>query len=889
MKHFSVKGINWKEYLSQYDLIYKSPSRHWADGLPLGNGSLGALAYEAEGFYPEWTINKNDVWDYRNPKYKRHDMEYIRKIASEDMNFAKEMQKENIPDPQLDKLPSPKTCGQLRLCFGEEVYYAPGHKITKRLDLYQATLNSLLDKHLSHPRISSFICAEDNILVIRVREVSTMVAFRNRVEMFRLPDASMPNAEVYASEDTIWLEQQIDKMKYVMMAKIVPKGGGNYKELFKQTVDKMWWYQIEPSMEIKAVINGQYAIAPVSGDFDVLLTVVTSLEAKEPVEAARKKLEDAAKTGSARLHDAHKEWWADFWGKSYVGLDDPVLEQLWYISNYNQASALRGVPVAGLCGLWFGQNHSPVQILPWKGCYTNDYNMQLPVMPTFRTNHPELAEATFQTLLNQLPEAKRNAHELYNLLGALYSVTTGPSGKDASSATYRFCHGGGPYWGVLLWWHYLYTKDLDFLKTVSYPIMREVAVFFSEYMVWHEDEQSYHLENSQNPELMYIKYFDPIDTLCLLKYTLSATIEASVIFNEDAVLREKCRHIIEHYPPYPSHENGFLPLKGLMPDHINHSRTLAGVFPTGEFDLETTPEWEELCLKEINSPNWDFFMKTYACNNGCLEGWSGKVYHRGVPACRLGLKETAWKYLEDLIKTNLKPNGLISHNIAVLANSALSEQNISKIPEGQIYHDHGNEPVKLAEVTNGRVWEETTEDLECKEKMYPVLEGPAVYLLLVSEMLIQSHNGILRLFPGLPDSRDASFLDLRAEGPVLVSAERLDGEVRFIKIKALESVSWKILNPWKDKDYIYSSSNGKIKSEKYLELNFSAGDEVILAGEEKNLKYSAGISLNKSEAQARKIEFDDGMLAWLGKPEQSAYYSALEKACQGGKTIISGE
>ena len=54
---------NWKEYLSQFDVVYESPSRTWQDGIPLGNGSLGAMAFESEAFYPEWTVNKNDVWN----------------------------------------------------------------------------------------------------------------------------------------------------------------------------------------------------------------------------------------------------------------------------------------------------------------------------------------------------------------------------------------------------------------------------------------------------------------------------------------------------------------------------------------------------------------------------------------------------------------------------------------------------------------------------------------------------------------------------------------------------------------------------------------------------------------------------------------------------------
>ena len=49
-------------------------------------------------------------------------------------------------------------------------------------------------------------------------------------------------------------------------------------------------------------------------------------------------------------------------------------------------------------------------------------------------------------------------------------------------------------------------------------------------------------------------------------------------------------------------------------------------------------------------------------------------------------------------------------------------------------------------------------------------EGPAAYLYLLGEMLLQSHAGLLRFFPGLPNKKDAQFSDLRAEGPTLVSA-----------------------------------------------------------------------------------------------------------------------
>ena len=882
--------FDWKEYLSQFDVVYESPSRTWQDGMPLGNGSLGAMAFESEAFYPEWTVNKNDVWDYRHPKFKRHSMERVRQIVEKDQNYHDEMAKENVPGTGMGKLPGPKTCGQLRLRFGQEQNFGPGHKITKRLGLVDATLHTSLDKHLSHPRIESFISANSNVLVVKVRDVSAMSAFHNKVDLFRVPDALMLPTKAYAKGDTIWLEQPFhDGMRFVIMARIVAKGGGKYRDLFCKTVEKQWWHVIEPSKKVNSTVEGGFATASVAGDFDIFLTVVTSLEAKEPLEKARQQLTFAVNKGSGKLHSEHRRWWSKFWPKSYIKLDDKFLEQLWYVSKYNLASTLRGVPVGGLCSLWYGPTPMPSHILPWGGWYTNDYNAQLPIMPTFRTNHPELAEGAFRTLLKQLPQAKRNAKELYDLPGAYYPLTADPTGEEISGGGYRFCQGSGPYWGVFLWWHYLYTQDKEFLKTVSYPIMREVSEFFVNYMTWHEDEKLYHLEISQNPELMYIKYPDPIDTLVMLNYTLSATIKAAEILGQDKKLVKKCQHVLDHYPPYPRHEKGFLPLKGLRPDHIKHARTLAGVFPTGLFDPELDSKWYKLCKYEIE--NYELWYRGYGCNKGHISGSTGFVYHAGLPACRIGLKDAAWKNLEDLLKTNLKPSGLITHNPAILADSRFSEKNLDNIPEEKIYHDLGPTPIKLCEIAAGRLIEECTENLEAKETMQPAFEGPAVYLLLLSEMLLQSHNGILRLFASLPDGRDAEFTDFRAEGPTLVSSARVKGKVRFIRVKAIKAVYWKLINPWPGKKtaWVRSSSSkkaGKIAADRYIKLNLSANEEVILAATEKDLNYTDSVSVQKrQDAQARSIVFEDGMMAWLGKPKQSVYYSALEKARSGSKKI----
>ena len=59
---------------------------------------------------------------------------------------------------------------------------------------------------------------------------------------------------------------------------------------------------------------------------------------------------------------------------------------------------------------------------------------------------------------------------------------------------------------------------------------------------------------------------------------------------------------------------------------------------------------------------------------------------------------------------------------------------------------------------------------------YPDLELGGILMTALNEMLLQSHDGVIRVFPSLPAGwRDASF-QLRAAGGFLVSGEKRGGE-----------------------------------------------------------------------------------------------------------------
>ena len=66
----------------------------------------------------------------------------------------------------------------------------------------------------------------------------------------------------------------------------------------------------------------------------------------------------------------------------------------------------------------------------------------------------------------------------------------------------------------------------------------------------------------------------------------------------------------------------------------------------------------------------------------------------------------------------------------------------------------------------------------------------------INEMLLQSHEGVIRLFPVWPPDRPAQFETLRAEGAFVVSAQFRDGAVVSATITSDKGRPCTVQNPW---------------------------------------------------------------------------------------------
>ena len=82
------------------------------------------------------------------------------------------------------------------------------------------------------------------------------------------------------------------------------------------------------------------------------------------------------------------------------------------------------------------------------------------------------------------------------------------------------------------------------------------------------------------------------------------------------------------------------------------------------------------------------------------------------------------------------------------------------------------------------------------------LEGNFAFASGIQEMLIQSHTGVVHIFPAIPHEwKEVRFNKLRTEGAFLFSSRMEKGEIIEINITSEKGGELKILNPFRDSGF----------------------------------------------------------------------------------------
>jgi len=103
--------------------------------------------------------------------------------------------------------------------------------------------------------------------------------------------------------------------------------------------------------------------------------------------------------------------------------------------------------------------------------------------------------------------------------------------------------------------------------------------------------------------------------------------------------------------------------------------------------------------------------------------------------------------------------------------------------------------------------------------------------MAVSELLLQSVDDVIRIFPAWPEDLDAAFSDLRAQGGFLVSAKQSGGKIAALEINSTVGGKLRLLSPWQAIKVRTSSGEKILKADGrgVVEIETTAGEKATFA------------------------------------------------------------
>ena len=719
----------------------------WQDGLFIGDGATGAMAYAP--MHLEWTVNRNDVFDSRvfDCTYTPHAevMRCVATNAGHSVAFLNFDERKTIRGPaDGDRLTLSMSAAQLRIRFWSGVGWSmPSIPATRQeLDTRTGELKESMTSPSLTPEALSFVERSRDVMVVDIGD----------------PNAKGRSAVIELARHE---DPRFDPLPFRW-------ANGAGVAAFEQKMPGGETYAVALSAPANGVRTmGRTAQMNVRGRQTLFLAVRTTRDGADPLALAVAAVKAAERDGFEKVRADHRAWWADFWAKGARAsfASDPVVDTQWNYSLYALASQFGSSPMPALNGLTYG---------PLDGgnggigshCYVHDQNVQIPLMPFFPLGHADFVKPFVRTYEDGMAELERRTREVFGAKGAYLPLNMNQNCREAPIADYRYTLCGSAYSGLVLaqaWW---YTHDEAILKEV-YPLLKKFILFYTD-TATREADGTYHFIWSVPPEI-FTGTKDETAVVACLKPCLEVAVEAATRFGCDAAERDLWKDILAHYPKIAKHsEGGWWCGPEVPDDHYMYGGHLFYPFFPSEADtdvetakktLDYTWKWAEEISYETPEPH-------------PVHEWS--ALYTGIATTRLYGGARGWKALKDFYAGFAKPSGLFSHNPII----------VTDLTPEQISANVKKAPKKIRRDFRGRLGErgrggpgDLTYNPDGKRLVAPVLEGGAAFLMLASEALCQSWSGEIRLFPSVPADFTGRFENFRVRGGYRVSAEMKRGKL----------------------------------------------------------------------------------------------------------------
>ncbi len=344
-------------YLTQHDVVYRSPAPSWVEGLPLGNGDVGALISGRSGAEQVIHLDKTDIW-YTAPDGTALGRSYVGTVRIRYQSAGDFEQRLSL--------------GRAEVTTNDGTYHSTAFVDANRNRFEMEIRSGEFEVVLERKPVTLHVNRRGGYLnAARLFGSWARYATPQQLELVRRDAAQAPTTRVTwgSNGNSCWFTNTAPNMSYAVAVEI---DGA--------------------SVEWRETAEGMVGQVKARGPVRLHAGVATSREAARPLELARRQL------GSSQ-RAAHQQWWRAFWQRSWIELPDKLEENLWYLGVYQQAACSRSDQAISFFGLWHPLDHRT-----WYDAYVTDAQVPMIWWLTFGTNHLELLYPSHRTFGRLVPE-----------------------------------------------------------------------------------------------------------------------------------------------------------------------------------------------------------------------------------------------------------------------------------------------------------------------------------------------------------------------------------------------------------------------------------------------------------------------------------------------------
>ncbi|MCH5275780.1 MAG: glycoside hydrolase family 95 protein [Lachnospiraceae bacterium] len=635
-------------------LWYEQPATVWEEALPLGNGRMGAMIF-GDPVNEQIQLNEDSMWyggpvDRINPDTKEYLPRIRELILQGEIRKAERLMKMAMSGCPDSAHPY-QTLGNIHFLFeniGEVTAY------TRSLDLKRAVYESSFTANEIRYTRELFISAPDDVMVMRLtadkKNAITFQALLRREKFF--------DGIKKCGNNGICLYGNLGKggFDFAMQLSAFPIGGS-------------------------VCVIGEHLLVEEADEVILVFCSGTTYRMKDLEKELADKIQKAAAKPYEKLFAAHTE--------DYGKLFDRVEFSLGDLSAYDALPtderirrAAEGTVDAGLAKLYFdfgrylliscsreGTLAATLQgiwnkdmLPPWDCKFTININTQMNYWPAENCNLSECHMPLFELIKNMVEKGRETAQRMYGCRGFMCHHNTDIWGDTVTQDHWI----PGSYWVMGAawlcthqWTHFEYTQDMDFLKE-HFPIMREAALFFLDYMI--EDDGYLKTCPSVSPENTFILPSGERGSNTagvtmdnqILRDLFTQCIKAAELLGVEDELNEQLKAAREKLVPTQIGEKGNIlewpvDYEEAEPGH-RHISHLYGLHPSEQITMDGTPELAKAARVTL---------ERRLSHGGGHTGWSRAWIMNHY--AKLWDGETAYYNFEQLMAKSTLPNLFDNH------------------------------------------------------------------------------------------------------------------------------------------------------------------------------------------------------------------------------------